>query len=47
MFKIDPFLSNKKSGVNQNVWHDHATHYATGYFVAFLGDISILNQAEI
>jgi hypothetical protein len=43
MFKTDSFLGNKKSSLNQNV----IMHYATGYFVAFLSDISILNQAEI
>ena len=53
MFKTDSFLGNKKSSSNQNVWRDHATmhgflkkflHYATGCFVAFLGDISILKS---
>ena len=49
MFKTDSFSGNKKSSLNQNVWHDHATmqHRFTGYFVAFLGNISMLNQAEI
>ena len=41
MFKTDSFLGNKKLSLNQNVWHDH---YATGCFVAFLGDISTLKS---
>ena len=42
-FRTDLFLGNKKSSLNQNVWR----HCATGYFVASLGYISMLNQAEI
>ena len=45
MFKTDPFLGNKKLSLNQNVWRDHATMQQD--IVAFLGDISMLNQAEI
>ena len=30
------FLSNEKLSLNQSVWRDHATTYATGYFVASL-----------
>ena len=40
MFKTDSFLGNKKLSLNQNVWRDQAT----GCFVAFLGDISILKS---
>ena len=43
MFKTDSFLGNKKLSLNQNVWHDHATTYATGCFVAFL-DVSSLKS---
>ena len=41
MFKTDSFLGNTKLSLNQNVWRDH---YATGCFVAFLGDISTLKS---
>ena len=45
MFKTDSILGNKKTSLNQNVWCDHAT--INIIFFTFLGDISMLNQAEI
>ena len=44
MFKTDSFLGNKKLSLNQN--SVHATKYATGCFVAFLGDISISKSGK-
>ena len=46
MLKTDSFLGNKKNEFKPEclAW---SCYYATSYFVAFLGDISMLNQAEV
>ena len=46
MIKTDSFLGNEKLSLNQNVWRDHAT-MQQDIFLHFLGDIAMLNQAEI